>query len=252
MKINKHPHHRNNSGFTLAEILVVLLIIIVVATGAVIGFQRAIRASNITSVATAVNTAHTAITLYKRGPGTRSLPDTVDATPASQITGTLGGVTPIQPYLDLQTVLISARCLKSAITVSLGDQGTPSGTVPVLWDQTALAWYTPHDNAPTRSYLDSSGNLIRARLLSATVTATAPSTANGTNFRLQSGTDLTPGNTVYFWAIPGVTPDERQDLVKTLYAGGVAAASGAAQDDGPVAFPAATGKTTVYVYVYDE
>jgi prepilin-type N-terminal cleavage/methylation domain-containing protein len=253
------PSHKRNSqsGFTLIEILVVLGIIIAIAGSlGVPMYQRANTQTRITSTVKAIQTAKAAVSLYNSTNDGLQVPFSLTTTILPPRNGSnLRTQTAIflSKVIDLQTVLLSAKCLEAPVGISLGSAQMPTLTTPVLWDTASLAYYTAGDVTPTTFYAGSATNTPDYTRLASGLTVFGGAnlaTYYALNFTLDGVTQFPDSTHIVYWIIPRVDSNTAFELAKQVYKGTVAAV-GSAQLVGPIMYPAAdaSGMTTVYAFV---
>lgn len=242
---------RSTRGFTMLEILAVVAIIAAVI-GAIVYNQRGgLKRGQIGSIPAVVQSLSTACGDYLQKPGSAGLMPITETTTASLIpvtgaTFSAATVTALSNGCRLDTVLLTEGVLTQPINVKIGSQTLPtnSGAADVLWDTTLQKFKMNPDAAPTRDY---SGV---TRLECSISTTTAPSTANGSNFRLDGTNDLPANTRVVFLVIPNVAAQDAYDLAVSMSNGATVATAGSLNNAGKVAYAAAVnGLTTVYVYI---
>ena len=246
---------KRRGAYTLVEMLIVLAIILSIAGFlGVPMYQRAQVNSQIASATRAIQAAKSAVALYATQSDGLPLPISYSQDMTIPVTGTLGGVNP-QNYIDLQSVLVAARCLEAPISVTLGETGSPNLTIPVRFNSSTQSFYTTSDAAPTSLYADSTTGIpTYPRLLCVGVSNAGGATINGSGsrvvtFSLDGSTTIAPGTRIIVWQFARVNANTAYELARRLYNGTVAAV-GTAQTVGPVMYPAAGADGTVPVYVY--
>jgi prepilin-type N-terminal cleavage/methylation domain-containing protein len=248
-------HFRKQSqqrGFTLVEILVVLGIIIVI--GSAIGvplFLTAVRKSQVAGLMRVIATTKTAIQLYKLS-NSSALPVLIDPLDAATppVTGTLGG-SDLPSVLELQTVLLTAKCLEAPIMPPVGSKQELDASVPLLWDTTAGRFFTQGDQAPSINYTSNNGY---PRLLSSYALGGAGfgGVRSATNFSLDHFNPFPDGTRLVYWYFPGLSVHAAYEIALALDKGPVpVSASGTPQLTGPVIYdqPEQDGTVGIYVYV---
>lgn len=247
--------YRKRSGFSLIEMLIVLTIGITIAGFlGVPAYQRASLQNQIAATARAVQSIKSAVALYNTMSDGRPLPITyTQGTATIPTTGTLGGAN-ANLVIDLQTVLLNARCLDAPVSVPLGTKASPDLTTPVQWDPVTQTFFTAGDAAPTTTYRGSDSLTSYARLvgLSAATDGTSTLSPAGTrlwSFALDGVNALPSGTRIICWEFGRVSPNTAYELAKALYKGTVSPA-GTGQFVGPVIYPNVTADGTVPVFVY--
>ena len=122
--------------------------------------------------------------------------------------------------------------------------GTQPGNPPIAgatWTRAAGAWTAAGGAAQT----------TQSRIICQTSTATAPATANGTNFQLSGATNLPTGSRVVSAVLVGVTSNEAREVSLRIDGESATSALGAADSAGKVVYaaPSAAGVTNVYIYI---
>jgi prepilin-type N-terminal cleavage/methylation domain-containing protein len=213
---------RRRSGFSLVEMIGVLAIIAILAVIIVPKVFSTIASSRITSAAAATNTIKTAVTEYYGKYST--LPLTTTSANAR-----------------LDDELIAKGMLESRFLVKIGTQPNNPPAAGATWNGTT--WNGGASQA-TQSRI----------ICSTSVPGTAPSAANGANFRLTAGSNANlPANVrVVAAVIQNCTINEARELSLRIDGDAMTPVNTTTADNaGRVAYalPNAQGLTTAYVYI---
>lgn len=243
---------KNTQGFSLLE-LVLVLAIVSVLIGLLLpkGFD-ALRNARVQEVKKTTETLKTAITDFIVMPGGNgSIPRTEGTgvpTAGAALTGATEAAKGNGARLD--AVLLAVGKIERPISLRMGTQVyTSTGTGnEMAWNQAAQAFVITPDAAPQRNW--STVTRVEAR---SSNPATAPSAAQGANFRLRdTTTNLNANLVVAYLVIPNVPARDAYELALAMNAPQLAPVEGAASDSGIVAYAAPTnGVTDVYVYLAD-
>lgn len=240
---------RSSQGYSLLE-LVLVLAIVSVLVGLLLpkGFD-ALRNARIQQVEKTVETLKTAITDYITLPGGNgSLPRT-EGTGVPCSGAALSGATDVAKGngARLDTVLLAVGKLDRPLSLRMGSQfyvSTGTGN-EMAWNQALQAFVMTPDAAPQRNW--SAVTRVEARTAAP---ATAPSAAQGGNFRLDGVTNRNANVVVAYLVIPAVPAKDAYELALSMNAPQLAPVEGAACDIGQVAYAApSNGITDVYVYI---
>ncbi len=125
--------------------------------------------------------------------------------------------------------------------VKIGTQPNNPPAVGATWTRAAGAWTAAGGAAQT----------TQSRIICLTSTATAPATANGTNYQLNGAVDLPTGSRVISAVLVNVTSNEAREVSMRIDGESATQALGAADSAGKVVYaaPNAAGLTTVYIYI---
>jgi len=249
MKINKRHSLRNNQGYSLLE-LVMVLAIVSVLVGLLLpkGFD-ALRNARIQEVKSAANTLKTALTdLITMPGGNGSIPRTEGiGVPCSG--AALSGATDAAKGngARLDAVLLAVGKLERPLSLRMGSQvyiSTGTGN-EMTWSQIAQAFVMSPDAAPLRNW--TAVTRVEARTANP---ALAPSAALGANFRLDGVTNRSPNVIVAYLVITNCPAKDAYELALSMNAPQLAPIEGAACDTGLVAYAApVNGVTDAYVYL---
>ncbi|MBA4181908.1 MAG: prepilin-type cleavage/methylation domain-containing protein [Anaerolinea sp.] len=243
---------KNSHGYSLLE-LVLVLAVVSVLVGLLLpkGFD-ALRNARIQQVQKTAETLKTALTDFITMPGGNgSIPRTEGTgvpTSGAAVTGATDAAKGNGARLD--AVLLAVGKLEKPLSLRMGTQVyTSTGTGNEMsWSQSAQAFVVTPDAAPQRNW----SGVTRLEARSSTP-ATAPSAAQGANFRLRdTTTNLAANLIVAYLVIPNVPARDAYELALAMNAPQLAPIEGAACDAGIVAYAAPTnGVTDVYVYLAD-
>ncbi len=201
----------------------VLAIIAILAVIVVPKVFSTIAGSRVTSAVASINAVRTAVTEFSGRYGT------VPVTTANS---------------RIDDLLLTAGMLENRFAVKIGTQPGTTLVTGATWANTAGAWATTNagNNQATQS-----------RIICSLSTATAPSTAAGTNFRLNGATNLPAGSRVVAAVVVNCTGAEARDLSLRIDGDALSQTAATTADNaGKVAYAAAdaaTGLTTAYVYL---
>lgn len=247
--MQNHRTRQKRPGYSLLE-LVLVLAVVAVLVGLLLpkGFD-ALRTARIQQVEKTVETLKTAITDYITLPGGNgSLPRTEGTgVPCSgaALTGATDAAKGNGARLD--SVLLTVGKLDRPVSLRMGSQfyvSSGSGN-EMLWNQALQAFTMTPDAAPQRNW--STVTRVEARTAAP---ATAPSAAQGANFRLDGVTNRSPNVVVAYLVIPAVPARDAYELALAMNAPQLAPVEGAACDIGQVVYAApSNGVTDVYIYV---
>lgn len=223
MTTPKTAIHRRSGGFTLIEMIGVLAIIAILAVIVVPKVFSTIASSRVTSAVASVNAIRSALSEFSGRYGT--LPLTTDTS-------------------RLDDLLITANMLEGRFLVKIGTQPGTSVITGSTWSHSTGAWVATGGSSQT----------TQSRIICSTSTTTAPSTATGTNFRLNGGSvNLPTGSRVAAAVIVDVTGSEARELSLRIDGDSLSATSTTGADNnGKVVYAApdsSTGLTTAYVYL---
>lgn len=268
---NKHETHRtiNNrrdqvgrrnkrAGFTLVEIMIVSVIIGgIIAAVAVPVFQTIRRNQRIDNTRNMLVQYESAVSNFESNGGGNVYPLTVvTAAPGASIaSGTLANATAtaFSNATRFEMVLKGAGLIKTEFRPQMGDQNfVPNGWTAtasdITWSPTTKLYsITPDTATPALDYSNVS------RLICSLSTATTPSTAAGSNFRLpeNNGADMPTNVRVVAAIIKNANAQDAYELAKKYNPTLLDATTyGSAQDRGRVTFKAAVnGVTDVNVFL---
>ncbi|MFT3780836.1 MAG: prepilin-type N-terminal cleavage/methylation domain-containing protein [Nibricoccus sp.] len=212
------PTHRQ-SGFSLVEMIGVLAIIAILAVIIVPKVFSTIASARITSASSSVNAIKSAVSDYAGKYGTIPLTTT-------------------NANARLDDLLIQEGLLDGRFIVKIGTAAVASN----------IATYT----RATDTWAGGANQTTQSRIIcQASVPGTAPSVANGANFRIAGNNLNLPASVrVVSAAILGVTASEARELSLRIDGEIASAALGAADNAGRVVYAAPTaGTTNVYVYI---
>ncbi len=214
---------RRQAGFTLIEMIGVLAIIAILAVIVVPKVFSTIAGSRVTSAVASINAVRSAVTEFSGRYGT------VPVTTANS---------------RIDDLLLTAGMLENRFTVKIGTQPGTTLVTGATWANTAGAWATTNAG---------NSQATQSRIICSLSTTTAPSTAAGTNFRLNGATNLPAGSRVVAAAIVNCTGAEARDLSLRIDGDALSQTVATTADNaGKVAYAApdaATGLTTAYVYI---
>jgi type II secretory pathway pseudopilin PulG len=254
----RSTNKNSRSGFTLIEILVVLGIVIAIAGSlGVPMYQRAATQRSIASLTKAIQAAKSAVGMYSAASDGQPVPystTTVGVLPLSGATFSALPAATLNKVCDLQTVLLTTKCLESPIAISMGTSVVPNLATAPQWNTSTQTWFTAADAAPTSYYVESATTIpTSSRLACSQAGQFIPIyTVNAAmNFKLDGSNNFPTGSRIIYWIIPRVDANTAYELAKQCYKGGTVAAAGSAQSFGPIMYQAAdaAGLTTVYAYV---
>ena len=253
----KHHYIRQRSrAYTLVETLIVLAIILTIAGFlGVPMYQRAQVQSQVTNASNAIAAVKSALTLYTQQSDGQAFPINFGQSGNPPVTGTLGGANSFN-VIDLQTVLLSAKCLEAPVSVALGETRTPDLTTPVQWNSTTQSFFTTGDAAPTAVYRDpTTGIALYPRVICIMAFGNGAVTMNPSGTRLYNvtadGVTYPPdGTRLVFWVFAKVPANTAYELAKQLNKGLTIAPSGSAQTIGRIMYPGAAADGTTFVYAH--
>lgn len=212
---------RRSAGFSLVEMIGVLAIIAILAVVIVPKVFSTIASARITNAAGSVTALKSTVTEFAGKYGT--IPNTVAAS-------------------RLDDLFIAAGMLDGRFVVKIGTQpGTPA--IPAAnWVNTSGTW----------TATGGSSQNTQSRVICLTSTATAPSTANGSNYQLNGVANLPAGSRVISAVIVNATGNEARELSLKLDGEANSVATALLADPlGKVVYntPNGAGLTTVYIYI---
>jgi prepilin-type N-terminal cleavage/methylation domain-containing protein len=212
---------RRQSGFSLIEMIGVLAIIAILAVVIVPKVFTTIEGSRITAAVSSINAVRSAVTDFAGKYGT------IPATTANS---------------RLDDLFLAAGYMDSRFAVKIG---TPPANPPI-----ASATWTYANGVWTAA--GGANQASQSRIIRLLSNVTAPSTANGANYRLNGVTDLPAGSLVASAVLVNVTGSQAQQLSLKIDGDPYSAANATTADAaGKVVYntPTAAGLTTAYVYL---
>ncbi len=223
--MNTHMHSPSRSrlfGFTLIEMIGVLAIIAILAVVVVPKVFSTIAGSRVTSAVASINSVKSAIT---------------------QFGGRYGSVPLTGANSRVDDLLLATGMLENRFVVKIGAQPGRTAVAGATWSNATGAWVAT----------GGSSQATQSRIVCATSTTTTPSTASGTNFRLDGRANLPAGSRVVAAVLVDVTGAEAMDLSQQIDGAPYSqTAATAADNNGKVVYAApnaTTGLTTAYVYL---
>jgi prepilin-type N-terminal cleavage/methylation domain-containing protein len=236
-------------GFTLLELIFVLAVLAMLIGLLLPKGLDTLRSGRVQQVQKTVETLKTVLVDYMSLPGgSGTIPKTEGAgipTAGAALTGATDIAKGNAARLD--ALLLAAGKLERPLSLRMGTQlyvSTGTGN-EIAWNQAQLAFVMSPDAAPLRNW--SGVTRLEAR---ASNPASAPSVAQGANFRLDGVTNRGSNVTVAYLVIPGCPAGDAYHLALAMNAPQLAPVEGAACDVGMVAYAApVNGNTDVYVYV---
>lgn len=221
--LTRRPAGQRRSGFTLIEMIGVLAIIAILAVVVVPKVFSTIAGSRVTSAVGSITSVKTAVTDFAGRYGT------IPTTTANS---------------RVDDLLLTAQMLESRFLVKIGTQPGTTQIAGATWANTGGTWAT------TNAGNDQS---TQSRVICLTSTTTAPSTAAGSNFRLNGTTNIPAGSRVVSAVLVNVTGAEARELSLKIDGDSFSQTGATTADNaGKVAYAApnaATGFTTAYVYL---
>lgn len=208
----------------MIEMIGVLAIIAILAVIVVPKVFSTIASSRVTSTVASINAARSALT---------------------EFSGRFGMVPITNNNSRIDDLLVTASMLDNRFVVKIGTQPGTALAAGAAWSNATGAWVANGGTTQT----------AQSRIVCQTSTTNLPSTANGTNFRLNGGaTNLPAGSRVVSAVIVGVPITEARNLSLSIDGDPLsttAAQATAADNNGKVVYAAAAagGTTTVYVYL---
>lgn len=212
---------RQQSGFSLIEMIGVLAIIAILAVIIVPKVFSTIEGSRITAAVSSINSVRSAVTDFAGKYGT------VPATNANS---------------RIDDLLLTAGYLDSRFTVKFGTQPANPPIASATWTYANGTW----------TAAGGANQATQSRIIRLTSNVTAPSTANGANYQLDGVTNLPAGSLVVSAVLVNVTGIEAQQLSLKIDGDPYSAADATTADNaGKVVYnkPNNAGLTTVYVYL---
>lgn len=208
------------SGFSLVEMIGVLAIIAILAVVIVPKVFSTIASSRVTNAVGSVTSIRSAITEFSGRYGT------VPLTIANS---------------RIDDLLVTTGLLDSRFVVKIGTQPANPIVAGGAWTSAGGIW----------SATGGAAQAGQSRIISLVSTATAPSTATGTNFRLDGATSLPANSLVVSAVIVGVTAAEARDLSLKIDGDAFTQANTTTADNnGKVVYAApVAGVATVYIYL---
>ena len=223
MNTHMHAHSRRRAaGFTMIEMIGVLAIIAILAVIVVPKVFSTIASSRITSTVASINAVRSSLT---------------------EFSGKYGMVPLTTNNSRIDDLLVTAGNLDNRFVVKIGTQPTSAFATGATWSNATGAWVAAGGSAQT----------AQSRIVCLAATGNNPSTANGTNFRLNGGTaNLPTGSRVVSAVLVGVPITEARNLSLSIDGepfSTTAAQATAADNNGKVVYAASNANTTVYVYL---
>jgi prepilin-type N-terminal cleavage/methylation domain-containing protein len=220
--VHCHPYlSRDRAGFSLVEMIGVLAIIAILAVIIVPRVFSTIASSRVTQTVASINSMKTTVTDFAAKFGT--VPTTNNNS-------------------RIDDLLFTAGMMESRFQVKLGTQPGNPPITGATWAQAAGAWTATGGSSQTS----------QSRIICVTSNTTAPSTANGANYRLNGTTDLPAGSRVISAVVVNLTANEARELSDRLDGASATQTTATTADDaGRVVYraPNAQGLTTAYVYL---
>lgn len=253
MNNRKHRKSKRTQAFTLLEVLGVLGVIGLIAGIVALGVNKARKSGAITNVIGTAQHVQSALQQFVQKPGGLGYPPITNSTTTTAfvLNGALlsaASATTISNACTLDSVLLAERFMESPVNVGLGsanNQPTGAMTHPLLWSPSNNYFYCNPDAAPDFNY--SNVPHIECQMSTTNVPGT-----DGTNFYLDASQTPLPSNSrVVCLMIPGVQGTDAAALENQMDNKTTALAT-AANTIGRVAYAApnaATGQTTVYIYI---
>lgn len=223
--MNKSPRRlfiRSQSGFSLVEMIGVLAIIAILAVVIVPKVFSTIASSRTTNAVGSVTAVKSSI---------------------SEFAGKYGTLPVTTANSRIDDLLVTAGMLDNRFVTKIGVQPGTTLVTGATWTRSAAGQWTATGGTDQSA---------QSRIICLNSTTTAPSTATGSNFRLQgNGTNLPAGSLVVAAVIVNVTGAEARELSTKIDGESLSATSNTAADDrGKVAYAApVNGLTTAYVYI---
>ncbi len=211
----------SRSAFSLVEMIGVLAIIAILAVVIVPKVFSTIASSRITNAVASITSMKAAVTDFAGKYGT--LP-----------------VTNNNARID--DLLLADGLLDSRFVVKIGAQPGANPVAGATWTRTNGAWTSSGGSSQTG----------QSRIISRPSNTTVPSTAVGSNFRLNGTTNLPAGARIVSAVLVNITAQEARELSLRMDGDAYSeAATGTADDRGKVAYrvPNGQGLTTAYVYI---
>ena len=225
MNIDPSPTCRRTSnhkaGFSLIEMIGVLAIIAILAVVIVPKVFSTIASARVTNAVGSVTSMKTAVT---------------------EFAGKYGTIPVTNNRQRIDDLLYTAGMLDGRFQVKIGTQPSNPVIVGATWTRANGAWTA---NA-------GSNQNSQSRLICRTSSTTSPSTAAGSNFRLDGTNDLPSGARVVSAVVVNVTAAEAHELSLRLDGEAFTPATASVDDlTGKVAYrrPNGQGLTTAYVYI---
>jgi len=225
MNINRTPNRRHLSdrkaGFSLVEMIGVLAIIAILAVVIVPKVFSTIASSRVTNAVGSVSSMKSAVT---------------------EFAGKYGTIPVTSNRSRIDDLLYTAGMLDSRFQVKIGAQPSSPVVAGATWTRANGTWTASGGSNQNR----------QSRLICRNSNTTAPSSAAGSNFRLDGRSNLPTGSRIVSAAIVNVTAAEAHELSLRLDGEALTPATTASDDNvGKVVYrrPNGRGLTTAYVYI---
>jgi hypothetical protein len=159
----------------------------------------------------------------------------------SEFSGKYGTIPTTNNTSRIDDLLVTAGYLEGRFAVKVGQQPANPMTAGATWTYASGTW--------SRAGGSNQNNESRIGCLNSTTTA--PSTANGANFRLDGSTDLPAGSRVVYAVIANVLAKEAHEISLRLDGDNLSAANATTADTaGKVVYAAPNGQGITDAYIY--
>jgi prepilin-type N-terminal cleavage/methylation domain-containing protein len=250
MNHRKKSFHKNNKGFTLIEILVVVVIIGLILGIGIPAYMKASKNGEITTTLATANNMKTAVYQFCKSDGGPGFPPITESSVAGAFITTAGlagaSAEALSKATSLDRLMINAKFLERPIICGLVPNRPPGGAVFTTWNAAQNAI----DAAATPD-----GDLSNCVRIECMFGNAADNPGSGTNYLVDGITNVEAGSRIVSLVIPGVTAKDAAALANKAMNAKEGSANAAVVNSpnaaGVVTYaaPEANGLTTVYIFI---